>query len=507
MQSLRGRLPVRVLYTFDVPLELTQRNGVPCSVFNRGNCATTMLRESIRSVLRCSRLSKVPVDIRVYTSTHDDLALLMPDLTPHISIIPLKDALASCASADHSSSSLSSSPRSLCAEACDNNSVGVENASDDSAKFAKQASGHARVYLLPHEIRLAILGGDAGVLYLDNDTLMLPSARCGGDAPPSGLCSGGVGVQQTTETDAYPAEWNEYEYQYEYEREYEREYEHEHEHGHDAGGGRRTLLDALSGATVSPSATCACLAYELEGSTCDEILGAGTAAVRQVFPGIDSVPVVNNGVLWFPANKDAMQVSNMVQEAYSRLPSSAWCRYLHDMIAVSVVWGELAFANARRDSSLPTVGFFRNLRTGQHVRGIVHYWRWKSQPHRMADFIHRVMMWRAALDEQALLHLRCDEGLSEDMKDALSAAVIEQLEIDVQDVREGCVLGGIAWSGTDVHTQATAEPGCPAHMRSNLVSMRRTRSHILQPGSARLAQLTGNMTRPSVRLASTLKLS
>lgn len=409
--------PIRVVYTFDLPPAVLDRTCAPATVFHRGNCATTMLRHSIRTLLQCAGQLSVLIKIFIYSSTASDLSDALVDLADAVTVIDLRTF--TCHDVK---------TKTLLAAG----SFGVRYATDDSVKFSTYAAGHSRIYVLPYELQQCALERDAGVLYLDNDTLFeMPHAQLARHAHVLCMMADAHGPLQHT-----------------------------------------------------------CVAYERERTFCDEILGPGATQIKPfVKENLSQVRVVNNGILWFPASDTGRRVCASVTDIYTTLPGDVWCRYLHDMIAVSIAYSR------EDEAGLSHCMYLANDK--DRLRGIEHYWRQKSQPEHMAAFLVKVMAWRFVLDEQALLYYAT---FSQSDVARLQCDMLNmQLDTDVADVLEGCIHGGIL---QPERASACGHSNVPSCQRSNLISMKRVKSDHIQPVSKRLSQVTSDLKRPSVRLAS-----
>lgn len=199
-----------------------------------------------------------------------------------------------------------------------------------------------------------------------------------------------------------------------------------------------------------------CLAYEKEEGRCGSLLASGSAAVRKCIPDIDTVRVSNNGVLWFPVSDAGLRVSERVQRVYESLPADAPMRYLHDMIAVSVVWGE---NNSDINDAISLQHLVDNDQFGAFVE---HYWRQKSKPEHMASLMITLLHWRLEQDVIALMR-----GKDE-------VKVLEHASTDLDNLTSAARRSGLIGDCADdiCDQQACVLPG-----RVNMVSMRRTKSY------------------------------
>jgi len=338
-----GRL--RVIYTFDAPPRPRQRtaSSVASSLFAFGGAAVTMLRHSISSVR--AAWGDASIRIRLFTNTPDTLRLYLVDAI-NSGVLEILDASAQLAAAPAALADLGHPEASDLAARC-TDALGVANASADEARFAAGAAGHARVVLIPLELRRAARSGDAGVLYLDNDTTV-------------------------------------------------------------ADDDARALRSMLS--SQASRETCLAFEREI-ASVQSLLVLAAAKTLAHVHPpkSCDTIPleqarVVNNGVQWYPSNACGFGAADDVMRVYSQLPSDVPQRYLHDMVALSIAWsGRGDRATLRGDSgggggggggvSDRRTDFVSVMRTS-----IDHYWAKKARPERHLEMLRDVISWRLYLD-------------------------------------------------------------------------------------------------------------
>lgn len=401
---------VHVLYTFDV---CDPHGSASANPFRSGHGELTMLKNSMLSVVRAAvqcASEGIAFVIHAYTTTPDSL------LTHVQHIVQYAAGIVDVNVVTMDRSALSAF------------GIGDSHATRAHAQFERGRAGHARIHIVPELLRALVREETTAtrhaVLYLDNDTQLLPM-QC---AP----C-----IRRLADHD-----------------------------------------------TV-------CLAYEREDGTLSSLLGSGAASVRSVHPHVDIgvTHVSNNGVLWFPANTVGIDVAERVRDTYLSLPPGAPMRYLHDMVAVSIVWKDDSTCKVHKDTlgypRGPTARLEHVVASDSHEARafpfVDHYWRMKSKPEHMSQMMGQLLQWRL---EQDSLELSRDTNVDE-------RQLLNRAENDVEELRSAARRCGMITSGSALYMP-------PVHQRMNLIAMRRPRSY-----HSRILAEFMHSNRASVRLSTT----
>lgn len=293
--------------------------------------------------------------------------------------------------------------------------VGDHSATSDQQKFASHAAGHARIWLLPYLLRNNNASNTLkGILYLDNDTVLKFNSA-------------------------------------------------------------KQMLATLK-------QTDKCWAYERETGTCRDVMGPAFAdfdkgwkyAMERYSPAQQNPPsaglfchVRNNGIMYLPHTPRGLYVADSIADVYSALPSNSQQRYLHDMVALSIVW---ELEPSQCTTLLPPHrGAQRAVNTG-----IVHYWANKTKPELQGRMVHRILLWRVE-EDLALIH-SCSDSVTHGKE--LRAHVLKCAEEDMNDLEQRAATCGLFHSDDS-----------PDHLskRSALRGMHRVKHPSVNPPSRRLA--------------------
>jgi len=386
-----------------------------------------MLRHSVASVR--AAWGDAAVTIRLFTNTPDILRMYLADAI-EAGVLEIVDVSSHIAGASESLYGLGHADAAELAAQCAG-ALGVSNASADEARFAAGAAGHARVVLIPLELRRAARSGEAGVLYLDNDT---------------------------TVTDAEGA-------------------------------------PALQSLLASEASRATCAAFEREKASVESLLVlAASKTLAPVEPpegcsaAVQQARVVNNGVQWYPCNACGFRAADDVMRVYMQLPPDVPLRYLHDMVALSIAWAGRVDRTTLRGGGLGAGDDTAAAGPGELATdvddvadrraefasvlraSIDHYWAKKARPERHLEMLRDVIAWRLDLDAEL-----CDNLASSSRAESINT-VLRHAEEDADDLLDAAGKAGL--SPESIHSGR----------RHAMRAMARVPSKRLQPGPSVLSK-------------------
>jgi len=210
-----------------------------------------------------------------------------------------------------------------------------------------------------------------------------------------------------------------------------------------------------------------CFAYELESGCCGKLLGPAIGDLRGSADK-QNVRVRNNGVIYIPNTSTGLRIAEEIKSTYEALPCASSQRYLHDMVALSLVWA----ANPEHCSTLLPAAT-----NGENVRPlIVHYWAEKTKPHLQSRFLANIAQWRLE-EDISLLYEDTRASSSEKTLSQLAERVLENARTDARDL-----IVAAKERGVFLNNQSQEHLSNRTAMRSTL----RIRSEAIQPSSKKI---------------------